>query len=167
MNTLQFNKNQKGFLVLSDLVTGKLYYPADSIGNFINVEPRDFQSILFVSDGEELWPLDFISEKGLGWIASAINAVATIGSSIFGSSASKKANASAEAQLQTQLQIQQLASQTAERQAALQAQSNQNNGLSTPAKIGIGIAALGIVGTVIFLITKQDDSDETITEKES
>lgn len=151
MRTLQFNINKDGFLILSENETGKLFYPTDVAGNFLNVPPESFQSIQFVGDGIEIFPISFISEVGLGWITNAINAAATIGSSIIGSNATKKANQSAEKQLQTQQQIELLKLQASERQNALM--TKPQNGLSTGSIIAIGVAGVAVVGTILYLVT--------------
>jgi len=164
MKTLQFNLNSDGFLVLSDLANGKLYFPSDSNGNFLNFETKDFKSILFVSDGRDQWAIDFISEQGLGWIANAINAAATIGTSIVGSRSAKKSNVSAESQLQTQLQIQHLALQVRERESALQNPARPGD-LSTTQKVVLGVAAAAIVGTVAFLVLRPEENEDSKTEK--
>lgn len=150
MRSLQFNKNNNGYLVLSDLGSDQLFYPCDSAGNFLNVLPENYQSIQFVGDGIEIFPVNFISESGLGWIANAINAVASIGASVIGSRSTKKANESAERQLQTQQQIELLNAQNAERQAIL---SQQQKGLSTGAMIGIAVAGAAVLGGILYLVS--------------
>ncbi len=150
MRSLQFNKNNQGFLVLSDLESGQLFYPCDSTGNFLTVLPEDYQSIQYVGNGIEIFPVTFITEDGLGWISSAVNAIAQIGAGIIGSRATKKANESAERQLQTQQQIEFLNAQTAERQAALLSQ--QQKGLSTGEMIGIAVAGAAVIGSILYLV---------------
>lgn len=148
MKTLQFNSNAKGNLVLSDTGTGELFYPSDSDGNFLDFVPEQYLSIKFVSNGTEIFPLSFLSEGGLGWLANAINAIASIGSSIFSNKASKEANQSAERQLQAQQQIELL---RAERQAALINQPQA--GFSTGTMVAIGVAGAAIIGSLIYLVS--------------
>jgi len=108
--------------------------------------------------------LDFISEQGLGWIANAINAAASIGTSIVGSRSAKKSNASAESQLQTELQIEHLALQVREREFALQNPASKGK-LSTTQKVVIGVAAAAIVGTVAYLVSMPEENEDSETEK--
>lgn len=161
MKSLQFNENSQGYLVLSDLETDQLYYPSDATGTFLNVPASQYQSIQFVSNGSDIFPVNFIGEGQLGWIANAITAVASIGSSIVGNRTSKKANESAEKQLQTQQQIALLNAQSAERQAAL---LNQKKGLSTGAIVGIVIAGSAIVGAVLYLVSTSN-KEKTLADK--
>lgn len=160
MKTLQFNQNDQGYLFLSDLQTGKLFYPCEPDGNFIDVLPEDFKEIHFVTDAFEIYPVAFINETGLGWIANAINAFATIGSSIIGARTTKKANEAIESQLRIQQQIETLKAQSAERQAALLNQQ-QSGGLSPGEIIGLGVAGIAVIGSVIFLLTSTNGETKT------
>lgn len=163
MRSLQFNKNAAGHLVLSDVDTSELLYPSDFSGTFINVLPEDYLSIEFVSDGVSIYPVNFISEGGLGWISSVVNAVASIGASVIGSRSSKKSNESIERQLQLQQQIELLNAQTIERQAALQ---QNKNGLSTGEIIGIALAGVTVVGSILYLVSQTGNSKKSVNKKQ-
>ncbi|MEQ1586549.1 MAG: hypothetical protein ABL895_11765 [Cyclobacteriaceae bacterium] len=154
MRSLQFNKNNQGHLVLSDMESGQLFYPCDSAGSFLNVLPENYQSIQFVGDGTQIFPVNFITEDGLGWISAAVSAVASIGAGIIGSRSTKKANESAERQLQMQQQIELLNAQNAERQATLLSQQQQ--GLSTGAVVGFAMAGVAIIGSILYLVSSND-----------
>lgn len=158
MKTLQFNTNSDGNIVLSDSENGQLFFPSDIQGNFLNVRPENYQSIQYVANGVEIFPVDFITEAGLGWLANAINAVASISSSIIGSQASKKANQSAELQLQAQQQIELLRAQTAERQNALINQ--QQSGMSSGEIIAIGVAGVAVVGAILYLVSTANTKED-------
>ena len=160
MRTLQFNQNSEGYLFLSDTQTNQLFYPSDMDGNFLNTRPEFYISIEFVSDGLNVYPVNFISESGLGWIAAAVNALANIGTAIIGSRASKNANESAERQLQTQHQIQLIAAQNVERQQALQNQS-QSSTLSAGEMVGIAMAGVAAVGSIIYLVTREEPTKKS------
>lgn len=132
MRSLQFNENNQGYLVLSDLESGQLFYPSD--------------------------------ETGLGWLSAAVNSLANIGSAIIGSRASKNANESAERQLQTQQQIQLIAAQNTERMQALQNQSKSNT-LSTGEMVGIAIAGITVIGSILYLVSSTNGNQETVSKK--
>lgn len=159
MKSLQFDVNNQGFLILSDLETKKLYYPSDEDGNFLNVLPEFYLSIKFVSDGVDVFPVNFISEQGLGWITAAIGAVASIGGALIGKKTSKQANQSAEKQLQMQQQIALLQAQAAEREAA-------NPKLSTGAVVGIAIAGVAIIGSILYLINTSTNREPEQSENQ-
>lgn len=142
---LQFNVNSKGFLVLSDVSTGKLYYPSTEDGTFINYTPDQYKSVKYVSDAVDVFPFQ-LEGSGLGWIGAAISAVGAIGGALIGGRTSKQANQSAERQLQTQLQMQQLAAMQAEREAA-----NKTNWTPILIAGGGGLALL----TIVYLVTRR------------
>lgn len=160
MNTLNIDQTSNGVLIFSDPMTGALYHPCDENGIFIDLKPKDYQFVNFVSNGFDIFPINFFSENQLGWISQAISAVASIGSSLIGKSASKQANQSAEKQLRLQEQIESLKAQSAERQAALLNQ--QQSSLSTGTIIGLGVAGVATIGSVLYLIFSSSNEKKSI-----
>lgn len=147
MKTLSVNEIG-GRLIFNDDF-GQSYWPTDSDGNSIAVNPNNFSLVRYVTDGYRFYPITFHYGTGLGWIAQAIQAVASIGTSIIGSRATKKANESAEQQLLTQYQIETLRAQTAQRLSQQQIQSEMTVGT----KFAIGVAGAAVVGGLIYLLT--------------
>ncbi len=154
MKNFQFNSMPNGYLFITD-EGGTRYYPSDQYGQKLDIDIANYRLVSFVSDGDIIYSIDYLSNKGLGWITQAIVAAGQIFSSV-ANSRSKKKEAEAVAKLQaSEAAIQQQAAAAAERQLLLQSE------ISTGRIIGFTLAGIGIFGSILFLVGRNKKEPAT------
>ncbi len=155
MEKFKINQSSDGSVFLTDS-TGKIYLPCTADGQYQAIDLKSANFITNFTDGELIYSIQNLN-GGLGWIAQAIQAGASIFGSISSSISAKKANASAERQMQLQNQALELQQRIQQQQAAFELQMNQSKstGSSVMPVVLVGLAGLSIVGGIVFLFVNK------------